>query len=129
MEANITVKNIRPLFFNEKNGMPHKNYLVTTKEVMTKYIPNLKDYSGLEKRALNSIMNSVLSCVRKSCRINGLNWIDPIIDGKIHHGFSQDPDHIQNSLNRCEKRKNGYLVSYKEQKKLAAQQLQLSMFG
>jgi len=114
MSQFANVDDIRKLFVTKK-GMPKKEFLITTTELIENFISDFEEKEKYEKFYIRSIFNSYISYCRNYFRDHNCNWVDPKVEGEIKHGFTKNQSFIELSYNRTEKRKANIAIAARKQ--------------
>ena len=126
MEKAITVNNIRPIFFEKKNGMPKKESLHSVINIAN-YLKINIDKNKAERAYKLNLINACLRSLRVQCRERNTLWLDiKLPDRKyVLHGFTQNKEYFEYNLLRCIERENQYKKISKKVKELTNNQLLL----
>jgi hypothetical protein len=124
MEA-ITVKKIKPIFF--QNGLPKKDCLKDVIEIAKDLKVKINKTNKAERAYFLNLINACLKAIRDLCREHHINWIDAKIPNMkyIKHGFTNNIDIIENSLDRCKNRKINHEIIYKKVKAIVNDEMNL----
>ncbi|HEY0088088.1 MAG TPA: hypothetical protein VGB37_04550 [Candidatus Lokiarchaeia archaeon] len=123
----ITVKKIRTIFFDKNTGLPKKECLKDIIDLCKILKINIDSMNPPERSYTINLLNAYIKAIRDICREHHINWLDIKLNGMkyVKHGFSQNPELIENNLLRVKTRMIQHKEIYKQVKEIINKQLEL----